>query len=155
MPLIKEDGSGVSGADTFVTVSEFRAFAGKRGVTYGASDSVVESYLVKALDLITSFEARFAGRASTPLVFPRTGSEKFTSTEIPRAITDAQCFAAMEAAKGVDLLPSSFGPRVLRRKVDVIDTQYADEPAQAHIPSFITLIQQLFKTTSLVTVERV
>ena len=154
MPLTKEDGSGVEGADTFVTVTEMRTFALKRGTTLAQTDSVVEAALVKAMDLIESHEDDFAGTRQFTLPFPRTDSPYAEESTVPEPIANAQCFAALESLKGVDLMPSQTGQRVKRTKVDVVEKEFFSGEARTVVPAFISLIQRFFRT-STVTVDRV
>ena len=51
MALVVEDGTLVSGADSYVTLAEFKAWADKRGVTYG-TDSAVTQQIYRAMDYI-------------------------------------------------------------------------------------------------------
>lgn len=53
MALVIEDGSIVSGANSYVTLAEFKAWADARGVTYG-TDAAVEAQIVRAMDYIES-----------------------------------------------------------------------------------------------------
>ena len=156
MPLIKEDGSGVEGADTFVTAEELRAFSLKRGTTLSQTDAQVEAALVKALDLLEHHENDFDGvRVLATLPFPRTDSTLFTDTEIPKCVTDAQCVAALASLGGIDLLPVTTGQRVLKRKVDVIETQFADTDARTSIPAFISRISRVMRQAPSIIVDRV
>jgi len=42
MALVVEDGSNVSGANTYVTLAEFKAWADERGITYDNDAKVTQ-----------------------------------------------------------------------------------------------------------------
>jgi len=72
MALVVEDGSNVSGANTYVTLAEFKAWADERGITYD-NDAKVTQHIYRAMDFIErqNFQGRKANETQ-PLQFPRT-----------------------------------------------------------------------------------
>jgi len=72
MALVVEDGSNVSGANTYVTLAEFKAWADERGITYD-NDAAVTKHIYRAMDFIErqNFQGRKANETQ-PLQFPRT-----------------------------------------------------------------------------------
>lgn len=52
--LIIEDGTNVTGANSYVTLTEFRAYALARGVTISAVDATADAIMYKSMDYIES-----------------------------------------------------------------------------------------------------
>ena len=72
MSLVVEDGSIVSGANTYVSLNAYKSFANLRGLTVG-TDAAITQAIFRAMDF---FERQtFIGRKATesqPLQWPRT-----------------------------------------------------------------------------------
>jgi len=108
MSIQIEDGTGIVGANSFVTVADFRTYAAARGVTLPAGDAEVEVLLIKAMDYLAEMETRFIGakleelqelpwpRMSVPNVSPPYWWEEI----IPPAIKKAQMALAIHALAG-------------------------------------------------------
>lgn len=132
MALIIEDGTGVTGANSFVTVAEAQSFASDRGVTLD-DESEVEVFAIKAIDYLLSLEPRYKGTKTYPelyLPFPRSGlmiAGSLVSDEyIPTEIKMAQCALILSQSAGTDVLPDTeAGLPVIRERVDVLETEYA------------------------------
>lgn len=124
MALVVEDGSGVSGADSFADLATIRAYATKRGVTLSADDAVLEPFAYKAMDYL---EGKGLGLLS--LTFP-------TETGYVCSLTDAQALArlanaqaqlCMEQHAGVDLAPTRTENFITEDTVGPITTKYSDK----------------------------
>ena len=50
MALVVEDGSVVSGANSYITLADYRAWANARGISASDSDTVLERYVLRAMD---------------------------------------------------------------------------------------------------------
>lgn len=131
MALTVETGSIVPAAVSYVTAAEAREYALARGVTLSADDVVVERLLVNASDYLESLEDRYQGErvsAAQPLPWPRSGVYLFgsevASDSIPAQLKRAQMQLAIDAVNG-DLQPTGAGREIVRQKVDVIETEYA------------------------------
>ncbi len=142
MALIVEDGSGVAGANSYASVAEVRAWAGVRGLTLPATDGAVEILVVKAMDFLESFRARFTGSkadAAQALQWPRTGATLdgvlLEDDVIPAELKSA-LFQLTVDAQTLDLQPTGTGREVLREKVDVIETEYAERGSGTVLPQF-------------------
>lgn len=142
MPLTIEDGTIVSGANSFATVAQARAYALLRGTTLSATDSVVEVLLVKAMDYLVHLESRFQGTRvsrTQELPFPRSGvvllEEELADTEMPSELVKAQCALVIEALTK-ELLPAGDTRIVKSKKVDVLETVYQDTSEKSPVPSF-------------------
>ena len=108
--MIVEDGTGVAGADSYVTVSFADDYFSARGSdTWSAlDDAAKERALVRATDFIDNmFE--WNGRRLTesqPLRFPRKGIFDYEGAEvtgIPGALMQSVCEAAAVSAGGGEL----------------------------------------------------
>ncbi|AMW36130.1 virion protein [Xanthomonas phage XAJ2] len=151
--LIIEDGTGKADSQSYVTVDEYKVFAQLRGFTVPSSDDEIERILILAVDL-TEAEDRYGGRktkSTQSLKFPRSGllldCEKFPSDAIPKQIKLAQMHLAAAAADGVVLQPVISGNAadyVIKEKVDVIETEYAD-PTKFSGTATFTAVDALLK----------
>jgi len=72
MALVVEDGSNVSGANTYVTLAEYKAWADARGITYPNDDTTTQ-HIYRAMDFIErqNYQGRKANETQ-PLQWPRT-----------------------------------------------------------------------------------
>jgi len=133
MALTIEDGSEVTGANSYVTVADTRTYADVRGVSLPTDDAEVEVLLIKAMDWIESMRDRFKGLKKTeeqPLQWPRfdvyIDSWYLESDQIPRELRNAQMAAAVELHLGNELLENEAdtGP-VKSERIGPIQTEYA------------------------------
>lgn len=141
--LTIEDGTGVSGANSYATVAEARAYATARGLTFPADDSDVESALVMACDkLETSY--RYKGNKTFetyPLEWPRKfvfiGASliELDRNSIPAKLKQAQCQLAYDSTL-TELQPTGTGKEVIREKVDVLEVEYAQKGDGSVTPEF-------------------
>lgn len=109
MAVTIEDGSIVSGANSYATRSEFIAYASSLGVTI-SDDATADSHLVTAAKFIDSHESSLIGRKvskSQPLSFPRYGvfldGFSWDHDEIPNKTKECQMALAIDVSSGVDL----------------------------------------------------
>lgn len=155
MALTVEDGSGVTGANSYVTVDEIKAYALARGLDLPDTDPAIEVFAVQAFDYVESYRTRYQGMKSNvalPQQFPRTGvvvdGYYVTSIEIPIQLKNAQCQATSEAF-GTDLMPNS-SAGIKKEKVDVLEVEYQDAPggvsASPSFPKVDSLLAPLLKT---------
>lgn len=135
--LVIEDGSIVSGANTYVGLDTARTYAEDRGFELSDDDDTVTVQLFKSMDYLATFSQRWLGvpvASDQPLAWPRSqvilpGTVAyFPEDEIPPNLIAAQCQLVIEQqVNGIDLIPSSLpGLPVIREKVDVIETEYAN-----------------------------
>ena len=129
MALIVEDGTGVAGAESYVSVAEFQTWATNRGYLLPSGVPDVESLLRKATDFIE--RKRFIGTiefTDQPLSFPRlvTNWEGIAvSTGIPAKLKTAQMLLAMESMNGA-LTAAARANKYIATKIDAIYLKYAD-----------------------------
>lgn len=135
MPLIVEDGTGVSDANSYVTLDEARSIAILRGIALSTDDTELTSQLVNAADRITSYEEDFTGvrtKDTQGLSFPRTGAFRYgsaiASDLVPSEIKRAQVILANMIEQGYEIW--SVQTNVIKReKVGPLETEYADSAA--------------------------
>lgn len=148
MALVVEDGTRPSGANSYISVSDARAYATARGLTFPADtvlgNAEAETLLITAMDLLESYRSRYKGTKVTrdqALQWPRYGVEDvdgyaYDSDEIPDILTMAQAKLAIDA-QTVELQPNSDGRAVVREKVEgAVEVQYADSGDNCPQPVF-------------------
>lgn len=157
--LIVEDGTIVENANTYGTLEEVRAFALARGVSLSATDSVLDSQMIKAVDYLESKRARYQGNkinASQALQFPRSGvvidGFDIAAESTPALLKPAQFQLVMQIHAGVDLMPTSTGPFVVEDTVGPLTTKYSDKVnvnALPEIPAVDVLLEPLFANVGI------
>lgn len=133
MTLIIEDGSIVTGANSYITVAEYNTWADARfgagRATAPADDTAAEQLILRAMDY---FETKaFKGiksQESQPLQWPRDGvivdNYYVDSDEIPKEVK----FSIYELAYAEESGNGQFNVvdrKVTREKVDVIEIEYS------------------------------
>lgn len=110
MTIIVETGAGVAGANSFVSLADYEAYALALGV-----DAVAEADLIRAGQYLNSLDSQYAGMRVTrdqAMAWPRIGQDggylwlggfEYLPTEIPAALSQAQLILAMEVQAGTDL----------------------------------------------------
>lgn len=111
MPLIIEDGTIVTNANSYVTLVELQAYADDRGFTLPTSDAEQEQFVLRAMDYLES--RRFQGKRADEtqsLQWPRTGVKvnciDFAEDEIPETLKKALSQLVVELQAGTPLYPS-------------------------------------------------
>ena len=156
MALIIEDGTNVSGANSFATVAECQAYAAARGLTLPATDPEIEILLIKAMDYLGSVESKYQGSryyTDQALSFPRESIylyDNYIGGEIPDLLKNAQCQFAFDADSN-ELLASGTGREVIENKVGAITVKY--NPTGTTAPQFTStageaLLEPLYKASS-------
>lgn len=144
MALTVEDGSGVAGADSYISRADFITYAATLGITI-TDDATADTYLVKAAEYIDSHEENMLGiRAARDqaMAFPRVNllinGWYWASDEIPTPVINAQKQYALDVYNGKDLWNRGANPNLaaVREKIDVIETQYAVVDGQAQELSY-------------------
>ena len=131
MALTVETGAGVENADSYVDLTEFRAFATNRGLTLPVADNDCEILLRKALDYVETHSNQFKGTklyGQGYLQWPRSevlvDGFEIGLDEIPFQLKNAQMQAAFEV-QTVDPMATISTPAIRSEQVDVIKTEYA------------------------------
>ena len=130
--IIVEDGSNVTGANSYVTESELNTWLTDRGLSITGSASV---NLLLAMDYLET--QRFIGVKSNTdqeLQWPRTGvyidSMAVGADEIPKDLKLAQIQTAYSIDQGANPMDIST-PAVKREKVDSLEVEYQDGAGRA------------------------
>lgn len=128
MALVVEDGTVVTGANSYVDASFLTDYATARGLTVPTATAELEVLLTLAMDYIESHGERFKGKkteATQETQFPRTNVVLYGAllgpNTIPRDLKFAQCQAAVEA-QSADLLPSTTEAPVRQETIGPITT---------------------------------
>src|SRR5215208_3350644 len=142
MAIIVEDGSGVVGANAYVSVDECAAYCDERGLAFGASPTLTgEQAIIRATEAIdATYGSRFPGYRTygrdQSLQWPRTAAFdaegiEIAGDEIPQEIKDATCEAAVrELATPNSMLPDlARGGAIQRVKAGSVEVEYAANAA--------------------------
>ena len=131
MSLLLENGTGISGAVTYITLAEARAYAAARGLTLPASDPALEQLLVRATDYLESLRAKYQGASVHGLGYlqwPRSevffGETELGQAVIPAELKAAQCQLAVDLQK-FDPMATASGPAIKQKTVGPLTTIYA------------------------------
>lgn len=135
MALIVEDGTGLPNSNSYVSITDARAWALDRNLTLPTDDAMLSSYLIQATDFIGSYETQFKGNRANPatqaLSWPRECVDLFgvdiLNTVIPQQLVAAQVQLAVALTAGIDLQPNTqVSDYVVREKVGPLETEYSD-----------------------------
>ena len=134
--MVVEDGTGLSNADSFVSVAYADTYFSTRNVTEWASLLNKEALLVKATDYIEAVYSE-AWKGTTlvdtqSLSFPRIIDD---ATVYPDRLLKAVCELALKANDGALLIDVE--QRTIEEKIDVITVKYADYSDQKTQYSFV------------------
>lgn len=143
--VVVEDGSIVTGANSYVTVAEMEQFADDRDYIWVGDH--VDTFLFRAMDWIEA--QQYQGSivsAAQPLMWPRKNvyyrGFKVEQDVIPDLLKKAQMTLAMEINRGFD--PLAVIPQgVKREKVDVLEVEYQDGTSTFAIRSVNTILRPL------------
>lgn len=142
MPInvIVENGTGVTGANSYASVEDARTFATNRGIGLSTDDDVVAAQLISAFDFIETKECEFQGcRVYVESAFPRTGvvinKREIPADEIPALLIVAQFQLVIAQNNGIDIMPNFVAADyVTEEKVGPLTTKYADPLAVGVAP---------------------
>lgn len=115
MALVIEDGSVVTGANSYVSEATGQAYADARGIEV----AVTEQLLIKAMDYLEALRSEYQGTkvsGDQALQWPRSGvvvdEYPIDDETIPQCLKDAQCQLAIDA-NSVTLQPTGDRREVL------------------------------------------
>jgi len=163
MSLIVEDGSIVTGADSYVTRADYIAYAATLGVTI-ADEDATDVQLIQAAQYIDSLESQLKGTRVTrdqPLAFPRSDviidGWEWEETEIPRQVITAQMALALDINSGEDLYNPTKTLPVVRERVDgAVEVAYANPNVVGQVSTksrSSALVASLMKRGGLFSIE--
>lgn len=135
--LIVEDGTIVSGADSYVSLVDARVLAAKFGLTLPVDDTEAEAALRNGANYIGLQEPMMCGSRVSPLQslsFPRQGVSLYgypvANNVIPPQVIQAQVIAAVEYGNGTDVRASTDGRATSMERVEgAVTVQYFNNGA--------------------------
>jgi hypothetical protein len=150
--LIVEDGSIVSGANTYVTVAEFTQFCSDRNITITSTYGDESELLIQAMDYFEQQPFKGIKFIETqPLQFPRSDfyldGYLTDSDAIPQLVKDAQITIAVSIMQGNDPL-TTLDRSVKREQVDVLEIEYMDNAGPSVIIRSISNIMRKLVVSS-------
>lgn len=162
MALVIEDGSGVAGANSYISVVDAQAYATARGLAV----VITEASLIRACDYLESLRAEYQGTKTDEdqaLQWPRYGAyldgASIDSDEIPDVLPKAQAQLACDILAGTDIMPTGDGREVLSEAVQgAVSVTYAQTGAGIAQPALTAaraLIDPLLSTTGAMTFSTV
>ena len=165
MAITVEDGSLITGANSYVSRADAWDYAQARGVSLPQCDEELDAVILKAMDYLESFSPRFKGdrvERDQALSWPRNGvrieSWFWSATEIPRQVISAQLALICEIANGEDPFnPSAADLPVIRKRVEgAVEVEYASPGGALKVSktqASRTIINLLLRNSGLVAVR--
>jgi hypothetical protein len=142
MALVVENGSVVAGANSYVTLAEYRDWANARGIVSSDSDTILERQVLRAMDYFE--QLLFIGNKANenqPLQWPRTEAlidgYYADATEIPVQVRRALYEAIKVEVDGYSEWNTQ-DRRTLREKVGDIEIEYAGNSENRTITPALT-----------------
>jgi hypothetical protein len=136
MALTVEDGSIVTGADSYINLVDARAILTPLGQDLSANDATAEQQLRNAMNYIESFRSRFIGDKRSreqPLQWPRTSASLdgwlIPSDSIPLELQRSQVFAAYEISQDQDLQANDSGKKIASETLGPMSVSYFENSA--------------------------
>lgn len=152
MSLVVEDGTVVAGANSFVSLANFKTYCDNRGRDYSSydDDSAMIPALITMADYLNSLNWKgFKTDRANPMSWPRYGDTlsgwnemvqpasqylgvidgdgyMIGTSEIPAEVIDAQCEGAwLIVSAGAEMEPAlERGGQIRREKYDVVEWEY-------------------------------
>lgn len=154
MALVVEDGTLVTGADSYITLAEFKAWADKRGISYGTDEAVTQQ-IYRAMDYIESLD--FIGQKSDEnqsLQWPRDqviiDGYYIDSDEMPAELKVA-VYESVKAEIDGDSRMTASDRRTISEKVDSIQVTYASNAdVKRSIPAVMKALRKLINPRTAV-----
>ena len=154
MALVVEDGTLVAGADSYITLAEFKAWADKRGISYGTDEAVTQQ-IYRAMDYIESLD--FIGQKSDEnqsLQWPRDqviiDGYYIDSDEMPAELKVA-VYESVKAEIDGDSRMTASDRRTISEKVDSIQVTYASNAdVKRSIPAVMKALRKLINPRTAV-----
>ena len=163
MTLIVEDGTGISDAESYASVVEFKAYCDKRAMDYSLlADSAIEVLLIKATDyMVNVYRNRWQGRRTNEiqaLDFPRydvvVDGYSVLSNIVPPLVKNA-CIELAFKSNTTELLPD-IERATIREKVDVIEVEYDRfAPVQTRYSQIDSMLSPLLSSSDSISVKLV
>jgi len=144
MPIVIEDGSNVTGANSYVTIAEFKAYALDRGITVSSTDAQISAFLILSKDYLESFRSNYKGEktySDQALQWPRTyvyidGYEQ-PYDEIPELLKSAQSQLSLDQFNGIELQATETGKFVIVQQVGPIRREFSEQLRTSGTPRLV------------------
>ena len=125
MALVVETGAGLADSDSYISLSDARAFAAKYGVTLPALDADAEVALRQGAQYVDLQESCFCGSRlvdTQAMAWPRTETvnaygQIVAAGAMPKQLGMAQVYAAAEYGVGTDVRATDDGKAVASEEV--------------------------------------
>lgn len=147
-----EDGTGIEGANSYVSIMEFREYAADRAIELPESDAAVEALLHQAMDYLYVAARNLKGVETykdQSLPFPRSVVDgyRWVETGIPNDLKRAQMSAAVAALDGplISRTPASRTAQATEKTVGPITVRYASGTADTYPVSFMPEVRALLR----------
>jgi hypothetical protein len=133
MTIIVEDGSGISDANSYVSLEDARIYVSSIGLALPAPDEDAEAALLTAMIYIENQPYQgYRANTTQALQWPRKNvvshGYPVASNVVPVAIWQAQARAAVMVGEGVTLTAEEYSSAVIvKEKVGPIETEYSDK----------------------------
>lgn len=155
MALVIEDGSVVSGANSYITLAEYRSWANARGINADLSDTILERYVLRAMDYFE--QLLFIGNKANenqPLQWPRTEAlidgYYADATEIPTVVKTALYEAVKVEADGYSELNNQ-ERKTIRERVGDIEIEYASNSENRTLtPALTNALRKVIQPSNMV-----
>jgi hypothetical protein len=148
--LVIEDGTNVSGANSYITLDEFFTYVDNRelSLSAGSDHDYLAALLIKATDYIESFRGRFKGDKANDtqaLQFPRDDlyidCVLISNTAIPTELKNAQAsiaydLDAMSLTKAAPSVAASEKGDITKEKVGEIEVEYDSTGNRKSTPTY-------------------
>lgn len=147
MAIVVEDGSIVTGANSYVSAADLTTYATARGITLTVSGDIL---LIKAMDYLESLsyigiKRLYSQGLQWPRVYAMIDGYYTSSDVIPTELKNAQMQLAISIDEGNNPL-ATLSQAVKREKIDVIEVEYMDGSSAA--PIIKTVSAMLWKLLS-------
>lgn len=161
MTITVEDGSGIAGANSYASLSDFRAYATLRGLTIPADDTAAEALLIRAADVMNGIKwlpgdsLEHKTYPDAYLAWPRSDvwlrGNLIASDVVPQSIVSGQMALAVEIhADDANPPETAVGPVTLERVEGAVTVEYAAPkgkslPVNAQRPSAVLFADYIVK----------
>lgn len=161
LTLTVEDGSIVSGANSYASLDQIKAYNLQRNVVLPTTDDAVIALAAQAMDYLEAYEPRWKGDRSTPLLqelsWPRqnvylfgmySSAGMWPINGIPSKLIAAQCYL-VGVATTVDLYAVQDTRSITKEVIGPLETDYDPKTGatlQPIIPQLNALLAQLINS---------
>ena len=155
--LIKEDGSGLSDANTYISLADYEAYLDERGLSDATTDDAKTGRIIQSMDYLETKDTRFQGykkNSGQSLVWPRTSvivnpPYYLDSSTIPSQLKNAQAQLVYDSAS-TGIYNVGDGRSIVKDKVGPIETTFSDLKGADVQPIFAkveAMLKPLYKRT--------